>query len=132
MGLFKNMFGSGNEPVKRENEFAVNWNALTDVYQISKIIEASKTKPQLIFKHSTRCGISRMVLKNFELDFKFDAATFDLHYIDLLNYREISTQIATTFEVMHQSPQLLILKNGVVVMHDSHSAINEIDLNQYV
>ncbi len=126
------MFGSGNEPVKRENEFAVNWNALTDVYQISKIIEASKTKPQLIFKHSTRCGISRMVLKNFELDFKFDAATFDLHYIDLLNYREISTQIATTFEVMHQSPQLLILKNGVVVMHDSHSAINEIDLNQYV
>lgn len=132
MGLFKNMFGSGTEPVKRENEFAVNWNALTDVDQISKIIEASKTKPQLIFKHSTRCGISRMVLKNFELDFKFDAATFDLHYIDLLNYREISTQIATTFDVMHQSPQLLILKNGVVVKHDSHSAINEIDLNQYV
>ena len=126
------MFGSGSEPVKRENEFVVNWNALTDVDQISEIIEASKTKPQLIFKHSTRCGISRMVLKNFELDFKFDASSFDLHYVDLLNYREISTQIATTFDVLHQSPQLLILKNGVVVKHDSHSAINEIDLNQYV
>lgn len=132
MGLFKNMFGSGSVPVKRENEFVVNWNALTDVDQISEIIEASKTKPQLIFKHSTRCGISRMVLKNFELDFKFDASSFDLHYVDLLNYREISSQIAATFDVLHQSPQLLILKNGVVVKHDSHSAINEIDLNRYV
>jgi bacillithiol system protein YtxJ len=33
---------------------------------------------------------------------------------------------------MHESPQLLVIKNGVVVAHDSHGGVNAIDLNSFI
>jgi bacillithiol system protein YtxJ len=56
----------------------------------------------------------------------------DLHYLDLLNYRDVSNEVGYKFQVMHQSPQLLVLRNGVVVAHASHGAINEMDLARFV
>lgn len=130
MGIFKSIFGSdsdnGNDDTKQ-----LKWKPLTSVDQLSLITEASKTRPQAIFKHSTRCGVSRMVLKTFEVDFNLEPNTYDFYLIDLLNYREVSSAISETFDVHHQSPQLLIIKNGDVVIHDSHGAINNMDLQQY-
>jgi bacillithiol system protein YtxJ len=59
-------------------------------------------------------------------------SNLDLYYLDLLNYREVSNETGYKFQVMHQSPQLLVIKNGVVVTHASHGAINEIDLTKFV
>lgn len=131
MGIFKNIFGSDADS-KNQDTRIVEWKALTSVDQLSVITEASKTKPQAIFKHSTRCGVSRMVLKAFEADFNLDPNSYDLYLIDLLNYREVSSAVSETFDVQHQSPQLLIIKNGEVIIHDSHSAINNVELQQYV
>ena len=130
MGIFKNIFSSDSDSVS-DNIKRVEWKPLTSVDQLSIINEASKTKPQAIFKHSTRCGVSRMVLKNFEADFNLDSNSYDLYLIDLLNYREVSSAVSETLNVQHQSPQLLIIKNGEVIIHDSHGAINNIDLQQY-
>ena len=100
----------------------VDWKPITDISQIEDILKNSTEIPVLIFKHSTRCGISRMVLKEFE-------QTFDLHdkvvsyYLDLLTYREISNQIADIFGITHQSPQILVIKNGVCVYDASHSDV---------
>ena len=55
----------------------------------------------------------------------------DLYYLDLLSYRDVSNEVGYKFQVIHQSPQLLVIKNGVVVAHDSHGAINEIDLSRF-
>ncbi len=97
----------------------VDWNHLSDVSQLDTIIKASNTKPQAIFKHSTRCGISRGVLRKFEQQFD-SSSPIELHFLDLLSYRSVSNEIAHRFNVIHQSPQLLVIKNGEVVEHDSH------------
>ena len=125
--MFKKLFGS-SEPKEQK---ILPWIALNSITQLENIAEKSKSKTQFIFKHSTRCGISRMVMNQFESAYDLDINA-DLHYLDLLNYRDVSNEVGYKFQVMHQSPQLLVIKNGVVVAHDSHGAINEINLERFV
>ncbi|WP_044398596.1 bacillithiol system redox-active protein YtxJ [Lacinutrix sp. Hel_I_90] len=125
--MFKKLFGS-KEP---KEEKILPWKQLTTVDQLKTIEELSKGRTQLIFKHSTRCGISRMVMNQFEAAYDLDL-NVDLYYLDLLNYRDVSNESGYKFQVMHQSPQLIVVKNGVVVAHASHGAINELDLERYV
>ena len=129
MGLFNKIFGSSGE-VREEK--ALPWIPLSDLQQLNQIENKSATKTQVIFKHSTRCGISRMVMNQFVDAYNLTEKDLDLYYLDLLSYREISNEIAAKFQVMHESPQLLVVKNGVVVAQDSHGSINSIDLNKFV
>lgn len=129
MGLFNKMFGSSGEA---KEEKVLPWIPLNELQQLNHIENKSATKAQVIFKHSTRCGISSMVMRQFVDAYGLNEKDLDLYYLDLLNYREISNEIAAKFQVMHESPQLLVIKNGVVVAHDSHGAINEIDLGRFV
>ena len=128
MGIINKLFGGTNEP---KEEKVLPWINLADVKELDVIAEKSKTKTQLLFKHSTRCGISRMVLKQFEAQYNLDLNA-DLYYVDLLNVRDVSNEIGYKFQVMHQSPQLVVVKNGVAVAHASHGAINDVDLVSFV
>lgn len=128
MGIFSSIFGNAGQP---EDDKDLPWNQLTSEDQLKKLLEASEIRPQLIFKHSTRCGISAMVLNRFTSQFNSSGLNADLHFLDLILYRSLSNHIASTLKIHHQSPQLIIIKNGVVVVHDSHSAINSIDLTRY-
>ncbi|BAO77705.1 bacillithiol system redox-active protein YtxJ [Winogradskyella sp. PG-2] len=128
MGIFNKMFGGSSEP---KEEKVLPWIALNSIEQLHAIEDKSKTKTQLIFKHSTRCGISRMVMNQFVSSYNLDANA-DLYYLDLLSYREVSNETGYKFQVMHQSPQLLVLRNGVVVAHASHGGINEMDLDKFI
>ncbi|WP_445736755.1 bacillithiol system redox-active protein YtxJ [Mariniflexile sp.] len=129
MGLFNKLFSGSNKP----NETKVlPWIALNELGQLQNIENKSKTKTQVIFKHSTRCGISRMVMNQFVESYGFSENDLDLYYLDLLNYRDISNEIAHKFQVLHESPQLLVIKNGTAVAHESHGAINDMDLNRFV
>ncbi|WCO00478.1 bacillithiol system redox-active protein YtxJ [Psychroserpens ponticola] len=127
MGFLKNIFGS-SEP---KEEKLLPWQALTNVSQLEEIAQSSKTKTQVVFKHSTRCGISSMVMNQFVSMYDVDA-NLDLYYLDLLSHRDVSNEIGYKFQVMHQSPQILIIKNGTTVAHAAHGAINEIDLSIFV
>ena len=126
--MFGKLFGGSKEP---KEEKILPWKNLTEVPQLDEIEKLSKGRTQVIFKHSTRCGISSMVMNQFVDAFDVDS-NLDLYYLDLLNYREVSNETGYKFQVMHQSPQLLVIKNGVVVTHASHGAINEIDLTKFV
>ena len=128
MGLLNKIFGSA-EP---KEEKLLPWMTLSDIKQLKQIQDASKTKTQVIFKHSTRCGISKMVMNQFVGGYDLTEKDLDLYYLDLLSYRDVSNEVGYAFQVIHQSPQLIVLKNGVVVAHASHSAINDIDLNRFV
>ena len=97
---------------------------------MSEIEKLSKTKTQVVFKHSTRCGISSMVMKQFVSAYDVDS-NLDLYYLDLLNHRDVSNEVGYKFQVMHQSPQLLIIKNEIVVARASHYDIMSIDLKKY-
>jgi bacillithiol system protein YtxJ len=126
MGILNKIFGNNTSETKKQPCF--DWNALTTIEQFNDIVEKSRTKTQAIFKHSTRCGISSSVLKQFE---KQRNTTIEFHYLDLLKYRDISNDIASRFNVIHQSPQLLVIKNGVVVAHDAHYDIMGMDLDRF-
>ncbi|GAA4970214.1 bacillithiol system redox-active protein YtxJ [Algibacter aquimarinus] len=129
MGFFSKVFGGSGEA---KEEKVLPWIALNDLKQLSEIESKSKTKTQVIFKHSTRCGISRMVMNQFIDAYSLTEKDLDLYYLDLLSNRDISNEIAAKFQVMHESPQLLVIKNGVVVAQDSHGAINSINLQQFI
>jgi bacillithiol system protein YtxJ len=129
MGLFNKLFSNSSEE-KETN--VLPWIPLTELGQLQDIEIKSVTKTQVIFKHSTRCGISRMVIKQFEADYNVTENALDLYYLDVLSYREISNNIASTFQIMHESPQLLVIKNRVVVAQDSHGGINSLDLSTFI
>ena len=94
--------------------------------ELDKIKEDSFQNPQFIFKHSTRCSISKMVLSRFEST--NDSASLSVYLLDLLNYRDLSNQIADDFSVKHESPQLLVIKDSECHTHSSHTSINQLNL----
>lgn len=99
----------------------MNWIPLQDEKQLNEIIADSNTIPQVIFKHSTRCGTSKMVKNRLERNEAPGGINFFL--VDLFKHRNISNKIASDFGVMHQSPQVLVIKNGKCVYDESHSAV---------
>ena len=96
MGFF-DKFKSSRDIAKEEIK-EVPWKLLSDVSQLDKILEESKSKPVGIFKHSTRCGISKMVLRGFEREYDLDDEKASIYMLDLLNYRSISNEIAAKFD----------------------------------
>lgn len=113
------LFGFGKKEASN-----VNWIPLKDQLTLEEIKAKSFEKPQVIFKHSTRCSISSMALNRFESKFDLIADKVDAYYLDLISFREISNQIAHQFNVTHQSPQVLLIINGECVYNASHSSIN--------
>ena len=129
MSFFKNIFNSSDDTNSKENK--INWNELTDLVQLNEIIAISNEKPVAIFKHSTRCSVSRMALKQFENEFNSsDKVTPD--FLDLIAHRDISNEIANRFGVTHQSPQLILIKNGKATYNVSHSDIDAEELGRKV
>ncbi len=100
----------------------MNWNDLNAEDQLEMIRKKSSQKPQVIFKHSTRCGISSVAKSRLE---KWQPSEdFDFYYLDLIKYRSLSNRVAEEFEVYHESPQVLVIKNGECVYDESHLGIS--------
>jgi bacillithiol system protein YtxJ len=100
----------------------MNWKELKSESQLAELIALSETKPVVVFKHSTRCSVSITVKRLFEREWK-DVANASPYFLDLLNYRSISNKLAEIFSVEHESPQLLLIKQGKVVYHASHENV---------
>ena len=100
----------------------MNWIKIDSQDHIDILIERSHTKPQVIFKHSTRCSISSMA-KN-RLERSLVPETLDFHILDLIKFRQISNSIAGQFNVHHESPQVLLIVKGDCIYDESHSGID--------
>lgn len=102
----------------------VKWNNLESVEQLEIIRSKSDTKPQLIFKHSTRCNISSMAKGRLERELpKFELAP-EVHYLDLLKFRSLSNLIANSYGIEHQSPQALLIYKRNCIYNESHGVIS--------
>jgi bacillithiol system protein YtxJ len=119
--LFKSSFGSGGK--KQEADFP--WKPLENWEVIEGLQEVSG-RPRVIFKHSTRCGLSGMMLRRFQQNWEQAQDQADFYLLDLVNHRDLSDAIARRFEIPHQSPQVLILEGGRVSDHDSHGGIDRL------
>ncbi len=108
----------------------MNWKPLQDESTLEAIKQASTTTPQVIFKHSTRCSISSMAKSR--LDRSEAPAGVDFYYLDLIAYRSLSNKVAEDFFVEHESPQILLIKNGECVYDESHSGISMDEIEEQV
>lgn len=100
----------------------MNWIHLETTQQLQDILHINGYS--ILFKHSTRCPISMMAKKRFELDKDALPQDTPLYFLDLIKHRDLSAAIAQTFGVYHESPQLLLIKDGKCVYHASHGEIS--------
>jgi bacillithiol system protein YtxJ len=121
MSFLNSIFGNSENSESQKSN--VNWIPLTNLAQLNDIENMSNVKPIVIFKHSTRCSISRFALKQFEREYDLDE-TVDTFFLDLIEHRDVSNEIANKFGVYHESPQLILIKNGKAVYDVSHSDIS--------
>ncbi|MFY7887535.1 MAG: bacillithiol system redox-active protein YtxJ [Spirosomataceae bacterium] len=111
----------------------MNWHQLTDIAQLESIKEESFTQPVLLFKHSTRCSISSTALNRLERNWNQEAVgTLKPYYLDLIQFRPISSAIESEFKVEHQSPQVLVIKDGECIYNESHMGISFNELTETV
>ena len=101
------------------------WKSLEAMDSLDSLTMASEEKPQLIFKHSTRCIISKMALRSFENEWEeYGGIDADIHFLDLIAFRDVSNEIASRFSVVHESPQVILLSGGKAIYDDSHQSIS--------
>ncbi len=120
---WKDMFSGGGSS-------SIPWKEMTTEAQIAEAVERSHEKAQLIFKHSTRCSISSMAKSRLERE--WDLENVEPWYLDLIAYRNVSNAIASQLGVHHESPQAILLKDGIVVHDSSHNSISVSEISKHV
>ncbi len=100
----------------------MNWIPLNSTEELEQLVHLSRQKPQIIFKHSTRCSISSVAKRRLEKSQAPDEVLF--YYVDLISYRRLSNSIAERFGVEHESPQVLVIIDGKCVYDESHNGID--------
>ncbi|GAA3981280.1 bacillithiol system redox-active protein YtxJ [Hymenobacter antarcticus] len=108
------------------------WLPLTESEQITDLARASHEQPILIFKHSTTCSISAAAKGKIERQWADSGLDLPIYYLDLLRFRPLSAQIAEQFSIRHESPQLLLIKDGACTFDASHMAIRLNDVKSAV
>ncbi len=102
------------------------WKPLTEAAQLDAIKQESQLRPVVIFKHSTRCSISHMAKARPERSTPPEG--IDFYFLDLIQYRNLSNDIAERFAVYHESPQVLLIRQGECVYDQSHNGITMEDI----
>lgn len=108
------------------------WTPLVSTDQLENVLNESEQRPVLLFKHSTRCSISAMVLNRFQEDWSLPSEDCGLYYLDLLQHREVSNAIENMTGVVHQSPQVILLHNRQVIYDASHHHISAQAISQKI
>ncbi len=106
----------------------MEWNILSELDQLEEIQSASFERPQLIFKHSYRCGVSAMAFRSWERSVKNLSLPAESHLIDVVKDRLLARKIADIFNVTHHSPQILLICNGKCIFNSSHENIDSADI----
>ena len=107
----------------KSNKSNLQWIELSSINDLDKAIDVSQNRPVLIFKHSTRCSISSMAKNRLEGRWE-ENTTLETYFLDLITNRDLSNDIAEQFKIEHQSPQILIIKDGKCIYTSSHNEIN--------
>lgn len=119
MGLFSRVKGAFSGSDKEDV-----WQSVADPANVEAIVEASKKRPQLIYKHSHRCSVCFVARRNLEGSSDEILKKADMHYVNVVKSRDTSNKIASELDVHHESPQAILIDNAEVVWHASHGRID--------
>lgn len=112
----------------------MNWRELETEVDLDNAIEISfseKTQGVVFFKHSTRCSISHMAKARLVGKWKF-GHELPIYHLDLLKHQNLSKVISQKFSVIHESPQLLLVRGGKCIYHASHNAISVSEIENFL
>lgn len=110
---------------KAKSGTRMEWLELSEEAELHKINEMSKQQPVMLFKHSTRCSISDTALNRVERAWNKESSGGVLpYYLDLIAHRSLSNKVAEAYNIKHESPQVLLIKDGKCIYHASHLSIN--------
>lgn len=119
MGLFDkylNLF-------KSSGESPVNWAELHNPEEVDVLIDKSDMRPQLIYKHSERCGTCYFAQNELEYVWDEICEMADPSKIDVIRQRRVSDYVSDILQVRHESPQAILLYKKKVVWEASHGAV---------
>jgi bacillithiol system protein YtxJ len=108
------------------------WKNIESIQMLDELVSLTQDKAVLIFKHSTRCSISMMVLTRFQSEWDLNTSNCELYFLDLIAHRDISNKIEEITGVIHQSPQVIVLRKGEVLYEESHNSISARDIKKEV
>ena len=114
-----------------EPKETLNWSNITSVEMLEEVYSSSENKPNLFFKHSTRCSISSMALNGFERNWNKEVEC-NLYFIDLIAHRDVSNKLAELSGVIHQSPQAIVVSGGQIIYSATHSGIDANDIESRI
>lgn len=126
MGWFSN-----NKDFLNTRKSNIRWIELTSISQLQDLL-IEKDKIFVIFKHSTRCSISKMGLNRFQEEWNISDNNVVPLYLDLLSHRDISDFIEEFLEVRHESPQVIVVKKESALFHASHSSISFLKIDRLI
>ncbi|MDH5381781.1 MAG: bacillithiol system redox-active protein YtxJ [Cyclobacteriaceae bacterium] len=106
------------------NNFFEKWNSVENIGQIAEMVEKSFEKPVVIFKYSLSCGVTYSAMDSLEEKWNFESGDLHLYTVDVVGSRNLSMEISKTFSIIHQSPQLLVIRDGKCVKDMSHFRID--------
>lgn len=110
----------------------INWIPIQDISLVEEIKAHSEQVPCIIFKHSTRCSISTVAKYRLEGDWDLPEEAARIYFLDLITHRNISNYIAETFQVYHESPQVLLIRGNECVFDASHLDISVPELREMI
>ncbi|CAG5083352.1 bacillithiol system redox-active protein YtxJ [Parvicella tangerina] len=125
MGWFKKSTSS-------DERQSINWRVLKDMEGLDMYNDLSFETPVVFFKHSTRCSISSMAKDRLERDWAYEKEEVIPVYLDLITYRDISNKLSELYGIDHESPQILLVKNGKCIHTSSHSSIDPKKLSLHI
>ena len=103
---------------------ALGFEQIDAVEDVDRVISASKARPVFVYKHSSRCGVSIVAQQRILEYLKGASGDASFYHVDVLTARPLSDAIAQRLGIHHQSPQLILIRDGEVVWDASHGAVN--------
>jgi bacillithiol system protein YtxJ len=90
---------------------------ISDRDDLDTLLDDSKLRPVVVFKHSNACPLSAAAYREME---KFEG---DVSLVVVQTAREVSRELASITGIRHESPQVLVLRDGKAVWNASHYQI---------
>ena len=109
-----------SEPDKKTN---INWNTISSNEDLDELLERSKQRPQLIYKHSTICSFSRMAQGELISAADEIEKKADINYVGVIETRPLSNKVSQVLGIRHESPQIILVKNGEAIWDASHGGV---------
>ena len=103
-----------------------NFFRIDDRATLDNLINDSKQKPVIVFKHSNACSISSRAYREME---KVDS---QVNILEVQSAREISRELANLTGIRHETPQVIVLRDGKAVWNASHFGVTAEDVKKAV